>query len=1133
MDTINETVSSIHNGDDTFYEFISNAFDRIKTADVTDPEFWALASSIDYRLKYLATRGEVGERESTRIMQLCRSKGFIPQHQMSGVPAIKLGRIELSPDGKLVMNRDGFDSGRVDVFLTGDMRPIASIAPSEHIADCAFSPDSTMMAVLTYNGIQLWDLRTLSIAAEYGFGNDTEPHDVEWSGDGRRVFFGQDCELKLLEVSDGTIRTVWEECYEYAVNHDGSVVLQPNEDHFFLFGVDSDLGVTIPNPTGRDRDPFVFHTPEGFQVFTNGARVTIGEDGAVKEVRRAVHMDHRIHGMRGMRPGMELTSHVSFSDGEARFIVSDGIVGIEYVTDIDGNILRSHRASMNHHYEGAPVVSRFNPRNDILSYSPIASPESVYAFIMDSEIIVFREIGDNAFAYRVLRLPHGNMELSFIDPAMIKGYTDVPEPLPVTLKDRFQSIESRFKDRRAPMAFYESTEPVDFEPQWLSIWNESESYERDGFVLVRSGCMLHSHPGLEPVGTLEASEDVQDLFRSGDGDFVVTRSGSTYRLHLISEGELRPIRECTRRVRATMVGDRILLADGDDFRILDSSLETIWSVEPLSEKPWIPVNHDPLGNLCILRETMDDDGPVPSTDVEFATLRAPDYEIHTFEGDGFSLHMEHPLQDSYMDLAFNGRDVVVCDYSLSGANDTLTSYRVERTGLRRRKTARCDPHRRKPSLVPLSDGKYLTHVNVPSGSGTRAMIRLMEPSSGRRTAYASDAPEGQMQGPPDHLLEQDCRVEPFRDMVLMEMRREGTYVVVSVDPQTGRLHPPSGKGPVGRIHRITDEGVEVFMGDGRYDSIGIYDQRMNRVGSRPLDVPFGPHGHEMTRGFKTSRDHRIDSHAFMNPGRQRTVRSDVVDVTISPDWSTAHPVEPTLTPRKGWRGRRPVEVDATASILRNGMVVSKRRFPLELALSEDGHHNDDMYAMPVGDGFAIIQFQDFDQVNGDPLFQMRVFTDGREETVYDIVGYEHLRNPVIACGSELAYVVRTKDGYAIRTSGGDIPFKDVRPQLNGYGGGVTLFSVPGEWPMRAHYNGRISEVGRYQQIEYEFVGIEDGKRVFEAPYSRFTDRIRIGGDHAVQDAPCSAPVHADTIVEVGGYRVHVHHGIGVAVPSER
>ena len=80
MITINETVSSIHNGDDTFYEFISSAFDRIDTVDLTDPEFWALASSIDYRLKYLATRGEAGERESTASSPSTRCRGCPPSN---------------------------------------------------------------------------------------------------------------------------------------------------------------------------------------------------------------------------------------------------------------------------------------------------------------------------------------------------------------------------------------------------------------------------------------------------------------------------------------------------------------------------------------------------------------------------------------------------------------------------------------------------------------------------------------------------------------------------------------------------------------------------------------------------------------------------------------------------------------------------------------------------------------------------------------------------------------------------------------------------------------------------------------------------------------------------------------------
>ena len=206
-----------------------------------DEEWMAISTAIDYAMK---TTLKDSPDKLNEIRKVLSEIGYVPL-RTSSTPSLRLGELVLSPDGVIGVNHA--DSPRqskidgafvydhiLDVFTTGNCRPIFSIFLEGKGPDCIFSisPDSTKIAIHCSNQLWIWQISDCRIIYRNGVHLDKEDFiKLFWSGNSKKLFVvtphkASSIDMDTEEIDDFSMFVG--KYHQVVTNLDGSVLVTPS-----------------------------------------------------------------------------------------------------------------------------------------------------------------------------------------------------------------------------------------------------------------------------------------------------------------------------------------------------------------------------------------------------------------------------------------------------------------------------------------------------------------------------------------------------------------------------------------------------------------------------------------------------------------------------------------------------------------------------------------------------------------------------------------------------------------------------------------------------------------------------------------------------------------------------------------
>ena len=391
--------------------------ERLSEIETRRGETWALESFIirayvDYRLKYLSSRGEATASAGIEaIMDVCKAHGFIPQYGASRSEAVLVNGISHSGRKRWILAHNPL-SGILSLIDSGTMHVAVSV-PSDS-GWGSVSSDDAHLAVHKGGKIAVLRLADLRIVARCPvFPNSVKGARVCWSRDGQRVAIGDGRSLKALNIPAGAaVMDVRSSAFPVAFCGDRSILAVDGTREVSVMSFN---GTASKIEAAFEEEPIGIQTDDG-AVVTDGRRIlriapngTAGTlNGGIPEGWTAVgtYRNQEFTFLRRQRTnqGDEAleTVEVATATADGRFRIKDDIRittepgkrGQERLAVFGPNVVRIETI------DGYPAVRRYKIGKNGLSFSGnalVPSPGKMFSetVILEDGRYVILSDGEN------------------------------------------------------------------------------------------------------------------------------------------------------------------------------------------------------------------------------------------------------------------------------------------------------------------------------------------------------------------------------------------------------------------------------------------------------------------------------------------------------------------------------------------------------------------------------------------------------------------------------------------------------------------------------------------------------------------------------------------------------------------
>ena len=752
--------------DDGFAALIEERLGELETIDPDDPEFIALWTAADFRLKhYHSLNGK--EEASKRIMDSFRSRGFIPQFDICGPPTILANNIAMAPKGDLCYSFKWNPYGHhcLYVIASGSLLPLAlfeigiidSMAPS-----ISFSYDSRYVAISTGKYLTIWDVFGLDLLWTSDEGNWDA---ASWSRDSSRIACKCRDAVKVLDTA------TWNTMYEIECNEWDSAFLDEHGDKLLILGDESRIIDIANNSETRldvrciTKNPLVHFRDGAFLVFDNGCLHKMTRNGC--EVLRDVSTTVDVTNVAKKRLVPIFPEYRNNKNWQHSIVLNGTIATVTSVTNdgfiqnrIDVKTLKFSCRKVptfqdeyklpDAHPLSKEIIQKCRQNIPFSQTKMIDDGGAFYRVMDDGRIVALKLLKDGksrrVYLFRIYNTNAGRSHYSYyVNPEMMAGLDiklDMPSDATEYEGDDHDCIKCLVDKLDLDVTLIQATEPVDanldleFDPQNFSYLETCywRTVQLDGKAIE---VCIGIHPMLAIVdGKLVTITTPDDASVTADPLYMVTDDG-LYKADLerrsfskISEEGLDRKIEWRIEEHGNLIlahgahtSDAVLLWKGRIIRRLNTAAITVVNGMILKiddgdivletvdgSKEFLRIGIDQTSKW--LPVGMDHKGTVSlikkepdnPNNILFARMSYPDYEIDAFD----SCILARDIDDRRFMTDFRGTRAV----SISGEDSfvrpiRMTSFVLKKEGLRRGADLIPDISRYEAYVVPMDGSRYI------------------------------------------------------------------------------------------------------------------------------------------------------------------------------------------------------------------------------------------------------------------------------------------------------------------------------------------------------------------------------------------------------------------------------------------